>query len=67
MKIPQSRPYEEFLGKPNGPKAHELLHTSYTKRRIIPLGEDDGAVDSPSLRRSPLPVTERTTNGAGNI
>ena len=41
--------YEEFLGKPNGPKAHELLHTSYTKRRIIPLGEDDGAVDSPSL------------------
>lgn len=26
--------YEEFLGKPNSHKAHELLHTSYTKREI---------------------------------
>ncbi|MGI6701425.1 MAG: NADH-dependent [FeFe] hydrogenase, group A6 [Christensenellales bacterium] len=24
--------YEEFLGKPNGHKSHELLHTKYTKR-----------------------------------
>jgi NADH-quinone oxidoreductase subunit G len=24
--------YEEFLGKPYGEKAHELLHTTYTKR-----------------------------------
>jgi len=24
--------YEEFLGKPNSPKAHELLHTHYTPR-----------------------------------
>ena len=24
--------YEEFLGEPNGHKAHELLHTHYTKR-----------------------------------
>lgn len=25
--------YEEFLGKPNGHKSHELLHTHYTKRK----------------------------------
>lgn len=24
--------YEEFIGKPNGPKAQELLHTSYTPK-----------------------------------
>ena len=28
--------YEEFLGKPLGPKSHELLHTHYTKRSIWP-------------------------------
>ena len=27
--------YEEFLGKPYGEKAHELLHTSYTKRNRV--------------------------------
>ena len=26
--------YKEFLGEPNGHKAHELLHTHYTKREI---------------------------------
>jgi iron only hydrogenase large subunit-like protein len=26
------RMYDEFLGKPNGHKAHELLHTHYTPR-----------------------------------
>jgi NADH-quinone oxidoreductase subunit G len=26
--------YENFLGKPLGPKAHELLHTSYARRKI---------------------------------
>lgn len=26
--------YKEFLGEPNGHKAHELLHTHYTKRGI---------------------------------
>ncbi|HOM37398.1 MAG TPA: iron hydrogenase small subunit, partial [Bacteroidales bacterium] len=25
--------YEEFLGTPNSHKAHELLHTHYTKRK----------------------------------
>ncbi|MDY0161365.1 MAG: iron hydrogenase small subunit, partial [Bacteroidales bacterium] len=25
--------YEEFLGEPNSHKAHELLHTHYTKRK----------------------------------
>jgi iron only hydrogenase large subunit-like protein len=29
------RLYGEFLGKPYGDKAHELLHTSYTKREKI--------------------------------
>lgn len=24
--------YEQYLGEPNGPLAHELLHTTYTKR-----------------------------------
>ncbi|HOO43525.1 MAG TPA: iron hydrogenase small subunit, partial [Bacillota bacterium] len=24
--------YEDFLGKPNSHKSHELLHTSYKKR-----------------------------------
>jgi NADH-quinone oxidoreductase subunit G len=27
--------YEEFLGQPGSPKAHELLHTKYTKRENI--------------------------------
>jgi NADH-quinone oxidoreductase subunit G len=27
--------YDEFLGKPYGEKAHELLHTHYTKREIL--------------------------------
>ncbi len=26
--------YREFLGKPNSPKAHEYLHTSYTPREV---------------------------------
>ncbi|MFW6253091.1 MAG: iron hydrogenase small subunit, partial [bacterium] len=25
--------YRDFLGEPMGPKAHELLHTTYTARR----------------------------------
>jgi NADH-quinone oxidoreductase subunit G/NADP-reducing hydrogenase subunit HndD len=28
--------YDEFLGKPNSHKAHELLHTHYHKRDIYP-------------------------------
>lgn len=28
------RVYEDFLGKPLGPKAHELLHTQYTARPL---------------------------------
>lgn len=27
--------YDEYLGEPYGEKAHELLHTSYTKRRMM--------------------------------
>ncbi|MBN1560310.1 iron hydrogenase small subunit, partial [candidate division KSB1 bacterium] len=26
--------YEEFLGEPNSHKAHELLHTHYTKKTV---------------------------------
>ena len=26
--------YEEYLGKPNGHKSHELLHTTYEKRKL---------------------------------
>jgi NADH-quinone oxidoreductase subunit G len=26
--------YEEFLGEPNGHKAHKLLHTQYTEREL---------------------------------
>ena len=26
--------YEEYLGKPNSHKAHELLHTTYEKREL---------------------------------
>lgn len=29
--------YAEYLGKPNGHKAHELLHTSYKQKEIYPL------------------------------
>ncbi len=29
------RIYEEFLGEPNGPKCHKLLHTHYTKRDVM--------------------------------
>lgn len=28
--------YEEFLGQPNGHKSHELLHTTYTRRTVLP-------------------------------
>jgi NADH-quinone oxidoreductase subunit G/NADP-reducing hydrogenase subunit HndD len=28
--------YDEYLGKPNGHKAHELLHTHYQKRELYP-------------------------------
>jgi NADH-quinone oxidoreductase subunit G len=28
------RLYQDFLGKPNGPRAHELLHTRYTARPL---------------------------------
>jgi len=28
--------YDDFLGKPNGHKAHELLHTTYAKREKFP-------------------------------
>lgn len=31
--------YDEFLGKPNSHKAHELLHTHYHKREIYPTEE----------------------------
>ena len=27
--------YEEFLGEPGGHRAHEILHTSYVKRRVF--------------------------------
>jgi hypothetical protein len=26
--------YKEFLGEPNGHKAHELLHTKYVEREL---------------------------------
>jgi len=29
------RLYEEFLGKPNGPTSHELLHTRYAQREVL--------------------------------
>lgn len=29
--------YKDFLGEPNGHKAHELLHTHYTKRDAFPI------------------------------
>jgi NADH-quinone oxidoreductase subunit G len=29
-----TRIYQEFLGEPNGHKAHELLHTSYQARDL---------------------------------
>lgn len=29
------RLYDEFLGKPLGPKSHELLHTHYAKREVL--------------------------------
>ncbi|WP_079413230.1 NADH-dependent [FeFe] hydrogenase, group A6 [Alkalithermobacter paradoxus] len=35
------RLYAEFLGKPNGHKSHELLHTHYTKREIYPLDKKE--------------------------
>ncbi|QXM06481.1 NADH-dependent [FeFe] hydrogenase, group A6 [Crassaminicella indica] len=31
--------YDEFLGKPNSHKAHELLHTYYTKREQFPTAD----------------------------
>ncbi len=34
--------YEDFLGKPNSHKAHELLHTHYTAREKFPLNKEEG-------------------------
>ena len=31
--------YEDFLGAPNSPKAHELLHTHYSKRDLYPINK----------------------------
>ncbi len=31
--------YKEFLGEPNGHKAHHLLHTHYHKREVFPLDD----------------------------
>lgn len=33
--------YEEFLGKPNSHKAHELLHTHYVARKNYPVDEEN--------------------------
>lgn len=40
--------YADFLGKPNGHMAHELLHTHYEKKEIYPIEEEacDGKCDS---------------------
>ncbi len=34
--------YKEYLGEPNGHKAHELLHTHYHKREVYPLDKKEG-------------------------
>jgi len=33
--------YDEYLGKPNGHKAHELLHTHYVAREKFPTGNSE--------------------------
>jgi len=38
--------YDEFLGKPNSHKSHELLHTHYFKREIFPLDNSCGDCSS---------------------
>ncbi|MFZ5966393.1 MAG: NADH-dependent [FeFe] hydrogenase, group A6 [Bacillota bacterium] len=35
--------YEDFLGKPNSHKAHELLHTHYTAREKFPVDKKEDA------------------------
>ena len=56
--------YKEYLGEPNGHKAHELLHTHYTKRGIynefggpIPVKKPEKPVHEPSKTTvSPMAV-----------
>lgn len=45
--------YDEFLGKPNSHKSHELLHTHYKKREIFPLnqGDDTSSMDEAAVAR----------------
>ena len=46
--------YKDFLGEPNGHKAHELLHTHYTKRGVYNEFNDDFVAAAPVQ-----PVTEK--------
>ncbi|MEI6579400.1 MAG: NADH-dependent [FeFe] hydrogenase, group A6 [Eubacteriales bacterium] len=46
--------YKEFLGEPNGHKAHELLHTHYTKRGTYNELNDDFVAEAPAQ-----PVAEK--------
>ncbi|WP_051569161.1 NADH-dependent [FeFe] hydrogenase, group A6 [Alkaliphilus transvaalensis] len=36
--------YDTYLGKPNGHKAHELLHTHYVEREQYPTSKEDSVV-----------------------
>lgn len=42
--------YDEYLGKPNGHKSHDLLHTHYGKREIYPI--DKGETENEAAAES---------------
>lgn len=38
--------YDEYLGKPNGHKSHDLLHTHYGKREVYPINKPEEAKEA---------------------
>jgi hypothetical protein len=58
---------QEFLGEPNGPLAHELLHTTYTdrSRTSLPAGTAwEHTAAAPN--RAPLQLEQQGGGGSGH-
>lgn len=65
---PLPPPLQEFLGEPNGPLAHELLHTTYTdrSRTSLPAGPAWKRATAAAPEREPLRQTEQGGGGGGS-
>ena len=50
--------YKDYLGEPNGHKAHKLLHTHYTKRGVYNQLDEDAAAQVPQTPVEEKPEVE---------